>query len=264
MLFFLIIFITVFFPWVHESKAMEPERTEVIGYYTAGCIKNAVTLPADGTGYQVIRLSRKRYYGHPNLIQYIQSLGKAVATSLAGTLLIGDLSQKNGGPLPDDHNSHQTGLDADILFWQHSVATRRILTWEEREQIQPLSLLRPDYASIDSFKWDSIHGGMLKLAAASEEVDRVFVNPLIKRTLCKTYRGEEWLRKIRPWWGHDGHFHVRLRCPDDSPLCESQPPVSVGDGCDADLEWWFTEEAKKPKPKAQRPLPKECLSILTE
>ena len=33
-----------------------------------------------------------------------------------------------------------------------------------------------------------------------------------------------WLEKVRPWWGHDYHFHVRLRCPGDSPECKSQPP----------------------------------------
>jgi penicillin-insensitive murein endopeptidase len=265
-LFFLVILTTVYFFPINQLKAIETGATQSIGYYTAGCIKNAVALPVDGAGYQVIRQSRERYYGHLDLIQFIRSLGQAVSSSLGGTLLIGDLSKKNGGLISEDHRSHQVGLDADILFWQHPFAIKRTLTLQEREEIYPLSLLTPDFAGIDNSKWNLIHGEIVKLAASSSpKVERIFVNPLIKRKLCKTYRGEEWLRKIRPWYGHDGHFHVRLRCPADSPSCDFQEPVPPGDGCDSDLDWWFTEEAKrKSLAQAPRPLPKECLTILAE
>lgn len=253
----------------NRSDAIESEKSEVIGFYTSGCIANSLPLPEAGTGYQVIRLSRKRFYGHPNLIQYIKSLGQSVASYLTGTLLIGDLSQKKGGPLPDEHSSHQNGLDADILFWQNPIAAKRILTWRERENIYPLSLLRDNYKNLDYSKWNSIHGGILKLAANSGKVDRIFVNPLIKRNLCAIYEGEDWLSKIRPWWGHDGHFHVRLSCPYDSPLCKHQKPVPEGDGCDTDLDSWLKAVARiqkkddKPRPKARTPLPKECLTLLS-
>jgi len=220
----------------------------------------------------VIRLSRKRFYGHPDLIGYIKSLGQSVASYLTGTLLIGDLSQEKGGPLPDDHNSHQNGLDADILFWQNPIAKTRILSISERENIYPLSLLTTtnNYPRIDYSKWNSIHGGILKIAASSGKVDRIFVNPLIKRNLCTMYEGEDWLSKIRPWWGHDGHFHVRLSCPDNSPLCKPQKPVPEGDGCDTDLDSWLRKIARiqkkddKPRPKARTTLPKECLTFLSE
>lgn len=266
-----LILITTFclFPG-NRSDAIESEKSEVIGFYTSGCIANSLPLPEAGTGYQVIRLSRKRFYGHPNLIQYIKSLGRSVASYLTGTLLIGDLSQEKGGPLPDEHSSHQNGLDADILFWQNPIAAKRILTWRERENIYPLSLLRDNNKNLDYSKWNSIHGGILKLAASSGKVDRIFVNPLIKRNLCAMYEGEDWLSKIRPWWGHDGHFHVRLSCPDNSPLCKPQKPVPEGDGCDTDLDSWLRKIARiqkkddKPRPKARTTLPKECLTFLSE
>ena len=256
------------------SDAIESEKSEVIGFYTSGCIANSLPLPEAGTGYQVIRLSRKRFYGHPDLIGYIKSLGQSVASYLTGTLLIGDLSQEKGGPLPDDHNSHQNGLDADILFWQNPIAKTRILSISERENIYPLSLLTTtnNYPRIDYSKWNSIHVGILKIAASSGKVDRIFVNPLIKRNLCTMYEGEDWLSKIRPWWGHDGHFHVRLSCPDNSPLCKPQKPVPEGDGCDTDLDSWLRKIAHKktmkkddePKPKSMRLLPKACLTLLSE
>jgi len=257
-----------YFQTVNQIRADEDGSSETIGFYTAGCIKNSETLPSDGEGYQVIRLSRDRYYGHPELINFVKSFAKAVSNRYGGRLLIGDLSQKNGGPMPDGHSSHQVGLDADILFWQNPVATIRKLTEVERELIEPLSLLTSDFSRIDPNKWSPIHAKILKLAASYDNVERIFVNPHIKRKLCGMYQGEEWLKKIRPWWGHDGHFHVRLRCPDNNPLCESQEPVTEWEGCGVDLAQWFNgdslrEKAEDPaEPRIIRKLPDECLSIV--
>jgi len=259
----LAVVIFYFLGWSNFLGASDTERAETIGYYTAGCIKNSALLPRDGIGYQVIRLSRDRFYGHPELINYITSLSELVANLYGGALLIGDLSHRNGGPIPDDHSSHQIGLDADILFWRHPVAKRRKLTLAEREQIEPLSILSDDFSMINYNRWDPIHAEMLRLAASYNNVDRIFVNPVIKRKLCGMYQGQQWLRKVRPWWGHDGHFHVRLRCPDDSPMCESQKPLPQGDGCGQHLAPWF-KAGKKSGPKIVRKLPTECLYLSSQ
>lgn len=50
--------------------------------------------------------------------------------------------------------------------------------------------------------------------------------------------------KIQPWWGHDEHFHVRLKCPADgsSPNCRPKPEFTEI-GCDTpELAWWFSDE----------------------
>ncbi|MGL5197702.1 MAG: penicillin-insensitive murein endopeptidase, partial [Aeromonas veronii] len=57
-------------------------QAEAIGGYAAGCLKNGVSLPLEGPGYQVIRTKRLRYYGHPDLIHYLQAL--ANQTRMAG------------------------------------------------------------------------------------------------------------------------------------------------------------------------------------
>jgi len=66
--------------------------------YNAGCISGAVSVPANGTGYQMMRLSRNRSYGHPDLKQFIEGLGQTAASQHLGALLIGDLGQPRGGP----------------------------------------------------------------------------------------------------------------------------------------------------------------------
>ena len=59
-----------------------------------------------------------------------------------------------------------------------------------------------------------------------------------------------WLNKVRQYWQHDYHFHVRIHCPADSPNCKPQQAVPAGDGCGKDLDWWFTDAVLHPKPSA--------------
>jgi len=75
--------------------------------------------------------------------------------------------------------------------------------------------------------------------------------------------------KIRPWWGHNYHFHVRLYCPADDPQCRPQAAPPAGDGCGKELDWWFTEEAlhpppaPPPKPLRLADLPPACAGLVT-
>ncbi len=249
-----------------KQPAKLGELAQSIGAYDAGCLAGAVSLPANGTGYQVMRLSRQRFFGHPVLNQFIADLGKQVARHQLGTLLIGDLGQPRGGPTLTGHRSHQTGLDVDIWFLLSSQAARRPLTAQERETLGAPSVLARNSDRLDINHWTDYQEQILKLAAEDPAVDRIFVNPSIKRALCTQYRKQTWLRKIRPWWKHDDHFHVRLKCPLNNPHCQGQAPLPAGDGCDASLAWWFSEEAQKPSPKPYKPkkpvLPALCEQLL--
>ena len=51
-----------------------PGPAQSIGFYSAGCLQGAEALPFDGPGYEVIRISRDRYWGQPVMLQYT-SLG---------------------------------------------------------------------------------------------------------------------------------------------------------------------------------------------
>ena len=79
---------------------------------------------------------------------------------------------------------------------------------------------------IDPAVWTPGHAAVIRAAAAEPEVERIFVNAAIKKALCRDDEGRrDWLNKVRPMWGHDYHFHVRIGCPDDSPDCKPQDPV---------------------------------------
>jgi penicillin-insensitive murein endopeptidase len=248
-----------------------PLAARAIGFYAKGCLAGAVALPVDGKTWQVMRLSRNRNWGHPSLIQFLERFSAKVP-QVAGWLgiLVGDLSQPRGGPMLTGHASHQVGLDADI--WLTPMPTHTF-SRDEREQLAATMMVREDRRDIDPAAWTPGHLKVVKAAAQDSLVERVLVNAAIKKALCREAGNDRgWLNKVRPYWGHDFHMHVRIRCPADSPTCKPQDPVPAGDGCGKDLDWWFQESILHPQPavKPAKPkppltmadLPPECRSVL--
>lgn len=240
---------------------------EVFGSATNGCIAGAVPLPADGPGWRAVRVSRNRHWGHPATIGFVRDLARATQAAGLPDLYIGDIAQPRGGPMPYGHASHQTGMDVDVLF--NLLPRPAPQPPSAREAIATPSLvLAGPPPRLDSAAWQPGHLLMLRFAATHPAVDRVLVHPAIKQYLCSTESGADraWIRKIRPWWGHDSHMHVHLACPADSPTCQDPPPIPAGDGCDASLAWWFEQPpippSAAPGSGARRPLPAACLGLL--
>ena len=246
------------------AAALEPAA---IGFYSRGCLAGARPLPIDGPNWQVMRLSRNRNWGHPELVEFLKRFAASAAQDSGWPgILVGDLSQPRGGPMLTGHVSHQIGLDADI--WLMPMPAR-VLTRDEREEMSSVGMVSHDRLDIDPGKWTEGHLAVLRAAAMDSGVQRIFVNAAIKRALCRSAAGEHWLGKVRPERGHDSHFHVRMFCPRGS-ACTEQEPTPPGDGCDETLEWWFTDEALNPKePALPRPpltmasLPAQCREVLS-
>jgi len=240
----------------------------VIGSAAQGCLAGAMRLPDDGPGYQVIRLSRRRDFGHPDLVAFIARLGQQAQAAGLAPFYVGEMAQPRGGPLPFGHASHQTGIDADIWF---NLDPKPPLAPAARENVALPSMLRAGLRDIDRQRFGPRQVTLLRLAAADPAVDRIFVNAAIKDALCRGVADaassrRDWLSRVRPWWGHDEHFHVRLTCPATSPDCEPQAPLPPGDGCDATLAWWRAQKppphaAVAPRPPAPK-LPAACAAIL--
>lgn len=238
-----------------------------IGSYARGCLAGATALPIDGETWQVMRLSRNRNWGHPKLIGLLERLSKRLPEINGWPgLLMGDMAQPRGGPMITGHASHQIGLDADI--WLTPMPDRR-LSRAEREQMSAVNMVRADLLDIDPSTWTPQHLSLIRTAAREAEVARIFVNPAIKRALCREAgRDRAWLGKVRPMWGHNYHFHIRMACPNSDESCGDQDPPPTGDGCGAELDRWFTPAMLHPKPGTPRPpmvmaqLPPECSRVL--
>ena len=235
------------------SKALPADmKPKAVGFYSKGCLAGGIALPVDGPDWQVMRLSRNRRWGHPDLIRIIEELSIKAKQDGWNGLMVGDISQPRGGPMLTGHLSHQVGLDADI--WFMPMPDNR-LTLEEREETSAISVLKPGTFYVDDALWTDAHMKLLRHASKFPEVQRILVHPGVKKKLCDTVTEDRaWLSKIRPFYGHHYHFHIRIRCPEGSENCRPQTEVGSSSGCDSSLAWWF-EEALKPKPAPKNAQP---------
>jgi penicillin-insensitive murein DD-endopeptidase len=230
------------------------QKAAPYGSYAKGCLAGGEQLPETGPTWQAMRLSRNRNWGHPDTIAFIERLSKAAAREDGWNgLYIGDISQPRGGPMLSGHASHQLGLDVDI--WMLPAQNLR-LGQTERENLSSISMRRAKGAYVNE-SWTRQHHNILKAAAQDKSVARIFVFPGAKVQMCRDEKGDRaWLRKIRPWWGHHYHFHVRLNCPKGASACVDQAPPPAGDGC-ADAEKWVHDILNPPPPNPNAPPPKQ-------
>jgi penicillin-insensitive murein endopeptidase len=250
--------------------------SRAIGTYARGCLAGGEPLAVNGSAWQVMRLSRNRNWGHPQLVKLVERLAvEAKANDGWNGLLVGDLAQPRGGPMLSGHASHQIGLDADIWL---TPMPDRTLTAKERETISARLVVK-DRQNMDYAFWSEAHARLIKRAASYDEVARIFVHPPIKAELCKWASGDKsWLAKVRPYYGHNYHFHIRINCPAGSKTCKNQAPARPkdGTGCGEELAYWMGDIPWKPKkrdPNAKPPkpapaltlsgLPAECRAVVT-
>jgi len=258
-----------------RKRGAAPLAPQAIGFYSRGCLAGGERLEVDGPAWQAMRLSRNRNWGHPQLVATVRRLAKEARKSDGWPgLLVGDLAQPRGGPMLTGHRSHQVGLDADI--WFTPMPDRR-LSRRERERLSATSMLGSK-TSVNERIWSMAHVRLIRRAASYPQVERILVHPAIKKALCdgaKELGGSRaWLAKVRPYWGHHYHFHLRIGCPEGSPNCHSQKPTTGATGCTREIDYWFRLLTDPPKPKPKRKkrrkrlpvtlarLPQQCRTVL--
>lgn len=244
-----------------------PHASFALGAHSRGCLAGAAQLPETGPTWQAMRLSRNRNWGHPETLAFVERLSRQAVRAGWSGLYVGDIGQPRGGPV-SGHASHQIGLDVDIWMLPPG---RLDLSRGERERLSSIDMRSADQRSVNG-NWTAAHHRILEAAARDPKVNRIFVTAPVKLRMCADAgRDRAWLRKIRPWWGHNTHFHVRMNCPAGVGGCEAPAPLPAGDGC-ADAVWWVTEALAPPDPNAPAPpprpelrladLPEQCAQVL--
>jgi len=214
-------------------KTPAPLAARAIGFYSKGCLAGGVQLADAGADWQTMRPSRNRAWGHPKLIALLKRLAHDAKEKDGWPgLLIGDISQPRGGPMLSGHASHQVGLDADIWL---TPMPDHVLTVQEREDIQATQMVAASRIDVDPKVFTDKQVALIKRAASYPEIVRIFVNPAIKKALCRAAGNDKrWLAKVRPIGGHDYHFHIRIGCTNGG--CEDQKAVTGDDGCGKELD----------------------------
>lgn len=146
-------------PWQKITHPV-PGAAQSIGSFANGCIIGADTLPVQSDNYQVMRTDQRRYFGHPDLVMFIQRLSHQAQQRGLGTVLIGDMGMPAGGRFNGGHASHQTGLDVDIFL--QLPKTR----WSQAQLLRPqaLDLVSRDGKHVVPSRWSSDIASLIKLA----------------------------------------------------------------------------------------------------
>jgi len=187
-------------------------------------------------------------WGHASTVAAISETLAAVRALHpdAPRIAVAELSNRVGG-LIDNHLSHQNGLDVDIPFWQRGASAEEPLvpctpyTQLPRFEVQDPSGWHVPAAFERAWNWS-----LAAAFAARKDVKAIFVGTLVKKALadwarangvpvalrqrtlaklvpvfCRAPRGVELPFYRNNFCPHDDHFHVRMKCPKDSPRCVS-------------------------------------------
>jgi hypothetical protein len=188
-------------PPMRRPSAAEAEATPRIAWHHAvstgvpwaGSLADGTQLPFEGPDWVTWNPvdnsspnAPKRLYGTEHTIRTIVFVAAAyrAAHPDAPRLVIGDISREGGGPMTDEHVSHQNGLDVDIYF------------------------PRLDHK--------------LRAPVAPEQIDRRLSQDLVDRFVAAGaqmifvgygmgLRGPSGV--VIPYAGHDYHMHVRFPPP---------------------------------------------------
>lgn len=164
----------------------------------------------------------------PDLLKAIDRSAKKVRKSHhGGTLLVLALSKEKGGPLPE-RRSHQTGRDADLVFYaldaKGNPASSKKLARFGGDGVSRDKKLRFD----DARNWALVEA----LAKDPAGVTHIFVDARIRVRLLafaqKEGLDEERIERVRAilFEGDsteelDAYFHVRIGCPEgQGPICK--------------------------------------------
>ena len=230
------------------GRALTPTEVQArsIGFYSRGCLAGAKALPVDGETWQVMRLSRNRNLGQSGddrlpraLLEKGRREGDLARHSRRRHFPAARRPDADRPRLASGRPRRRRLADADA----RPHADARGAGGDVRGQYgdRGRALGRPGALDAGVRRRSSRRPRKSPRSSASSST------PRSRRRCARPHKGEPWMNKVRAYWGHNYHFHIRIECPAGETACEPQEPVPPGDGCDKSLAWWFTDEALHPR-----------------
>src|SRR5580704_9269763 len=124
-----------------------------IGMPHRGVLTEGAELPRDARGVRWLR-GNDRHWAAPRFVASLERAAATVAAERGGPpLVVGDLSVRHGGQLPE-HMSHRTGHDADLLLFVSTLSGAPVPS--------------PGFVRFDAdgLAWDDVHGRFLRFDVA--------------------------------------------------------------------------------------------------
>jgi murein endopeptidase len=189
-----------------------------VGFAEAGRLINAVQLPP-GDAWEV--LAAEYAWGAQETIDAIEAAARSVRERVpdAPPLRVNHISKRDGGWLRP-HKSHQSGRDADLLFYGKGGAAWAAVAGKRTDSIDPVqnwALVRALVTRTDVFVIlvDRRVIDLLYATALAAGEDRAWVDSI--------FRGNTPL--VQHARGHRDHFHVRFFAPRSQELGRRVQPL---------------------------------------
>jgi penicillin-insensitive murein endopeptidase len=230
----------------NKNEPLNNTLEQSLGFYSKGELLNPNLIDNFGFGFIKLFPSRDRGYGSFELITVLRYVSQKIAQKFPNgeRLQIGDMSAIHGGFI-SGHASHQNGLDVDLVYFRNNHK-------EQDVSIETGFIENFVYQNKISKNFDIKRNWELIVALYETRlVQRAFVDPVIKKTLCNYVKNKkifdkettkEALRILRPYPNHADHIHVRLYCPKYSTQCIPQEDPPAGDGCNEINNFKFNQE----------------------
>ena len=176
--------------------------------------------------------SAENTYGHPALILMLERSAKDLQRVAPGSVLVvGDISDANGGPLAG-HHSHQSGRDADVVFYALDENGKSIvLDHFVKFGANGKALDGSGYVFDDWRNWLLVQSWVRDQRAG---LSHIFISrPLRQRLIAYAAKQPAFIKYVTEVAAllkqpedaepHDDHFHVRVSCPNgQSEICHEQ------------------------------------------
>ncbi len=197
-----------------------------VGKPSNGYLVDAKRLPDSGEGFttQAVWRTRGNRYGTDELLDLITGVGRRMAVQVTDVkLVVADLSSKDGGAARAWHRSHQSGRDADLVYYMRGSdgqpfeanamrvfdATGRakdgsgITVDIPRTWLLVKNLVTAPEARVQwVFMFEPIAAKLLEHAAKIGESEALIA------------RARQTLKQPGDSARHDDHLHVRVYCSD--------------------------------------------------
>ncbi len=221
-----------------------PREAASVGSANRGFLWRGVALPDSGPGYLRARPGEDTRWGAPLLRDALVRAASAVARVWPGgaPLVIGDLSARHGGA-HSRHGSHQSGRDADVLFFLLDAGGRSIRGsgFYAFDEFGASAVSAPGAPVHGLALFDTARNWAFVRALLLDEeapVEWIFcANGIKARLLHYAAQNEPDARALvraayvlhQPSYGnpHRDHFHVRIACTAEERArgCVDEGPV---------------------------------------
>lgn len=206
------------------------------GSANRGALSEAAMLPRSGPGFETPGpwWDRGRRYGTDELVSLIIRAAASVDKEHPGAILgVADLSARGGGAIAG-HRSHQSGRDADLIYYALDPQGQPFRPDEHMAYYSYSGRARyaqaPTYArNIPERYFDMARNWALVKALMTDAhapVEHIFVSDRVRKWLLRYAdsagepeeiidRARRLLKRPQSTGGHNDHMHIRISCTAD-------------------------------------------------